>query len=62
MDGTQKPKKFRIFDEGQDVETLYNAVYWWIDGQGRAWIRIAETNKVHQVIGDKVEIRFENAK
>ena len=51
-----KPAAFRIFDEGVDVEQLYNAEYWWLDGEGRAWIRVKDTQKIHEVIGEHVEV------
>ncbi|MEK4025376.1 hypothetical protein [Sporosarcina sp. FSL W7-1283] len=52
-----KPRAFRVFDEGVDVEDLYNAEYWWIDGDGKVYVRIKESKTIHEVIGDKVEIR-----
>lgn len=53
-----KPSPFRVFDEGEDVETLYNAEHWWIDKDGRVWVRIKDTKAIHEVLGDAIEIKI----
>lgn len=53
-----KPSAFRVLDEGKDVEELYDAVYWWIDGDGRVWIRVKDTNAIHEVFGKQIEIKI----